>query len=202
MYRPRHNTFLAAFSSRARLEAAHAAPMGPLRQRLGNLRSATRAVLRPCRPAGGTLTNGMAALSALPFRISGNSRQSCSAISRFGNRFPGHWHSSRHSASWPGRWYWSYRLRLFLDCEALAKLCWIRSPIPRKARVLERLATISGWRGGLSRLPRNRIGELGSVSDLSLAYGHRPPVSPLLGAPSGGWGASPFELRSAGAAAG
>ena len=69
--------------------------------------------------------------------------------------------------------------------EALAKLCWIRSPIPRKARVLERLATISGWRGGLSRLPRNRIGELGSVSDLSLAYGHRPPVSPLLGAPSG-----------------
>ena len=69
--------------------------------------------------------------------------------------------------------------------EALAKLCWIRIPIPRKARVLERLATISGWRGGLSRLPRNRIGELGSVSDLSLAYGHRPPVSPLLGAPSG-----------------
>ena len=86
--------------------------------------------------------------------------------------------------------------------EALAKLCWIRSPIPGKARVLERLATISGWRGGLSRLPRNRIGELGSVSDLSLAYGHRPPVSPLWGAPAGGWGASPFELRSAGAAAG
>ena len=91
---------------------------------------------------------------------------------------------------------------LILSVEALAKLCWIRSPIPRKARVLERLATISGWRGGLSRLPRNRIGELGSVSDLSLAYGHRPPVSPLLGAPAGGWGASPFELRSAGAAAG
>ena len=88
------------------------------------------------------------------------------------------------------------------NLEALAKLCWIGSPIPRKARVLERLATISGWRGGLSRLPRNRIGELGSVSDLSLAYGHRPPVSPLWGAPSGGWGASPFELRSAGAAAG
>ena len=87
MHRPRFNTFLAAFSSRS-----SSRPHTPHRwiRSDGAFGTFVQQREQSCDvSAGGTSTNGMPALSALPFRESRNSRQPCCAIARVRSCFPG-----------------------------------------------------------------------------------------------------------------